>query len=165
MHPTSPLPAEKFDLQDLVAAIGAASPGEDALRNTLAAAQWELLASYLQPVHLAAGELLFEQNAVDRNVYFVESGSMSVHYEDDKGRLRLALVGAGSALGEGSFFSHRPRSATVQASTACKLWMLSAVRFTELTNRQPAVALGITLALGSVLATRLVSRRRRVAAT
>ena len=160
---TPPL-TEKFDLHGLLAAI-AGAPGDDALINTLTMPQWEMLASYLQPVHLVQGGMLFEQKAQDRNVYFVEEGSLSVHFEDEKGRLRLALVGAGSALGEGAFFSHRPRSATVQAGSACKLWMLSAVRFTELSNRQPAVALGVALAIGAVLAKRLANRRRRVAAT
>ena len=145
-------------------AIGSGA-GDDRLTNTLSGSQWDLLASYLQPVLLAQSEVLFEQHANDRTLYFVESGSLSVHYEDDQGRLRLAIVGAGSALGECAFFSHRPRNATVQAGSACKLWMLTAVRFTELTNRQPAIALAVTMAVGAVLAKRLSNRRRRVAAT
>jgi CRP-like cAMP-binding protein len=68
-------------------------------------------------------------------------------------------------VGEGAFFSHRPRSATVQTSAPCKLWALHALRFTELANRQPAVALALTMAVGSVLAKRLGNRKRRVAAT
>ena len=95
----------------------------------------------------------------------VESGSLSVHYQDEKERLRLAIVGAGSVVGEGAFFSNRARSATVQASAPSKLWSLTAIRFTELTNRQPAIALGLAMAAGAVLAKRLGNRRRRVAAT
>ena len=106
-----------------------------------------------------------DQGATDRGVYWVESGSLSVHYEDDKGRLRMALVGAGGLLGEGAFFSHRPRSATVQAGSACRLWGLTPLRFTELSNRQPAIALALTLAMGGVLSKRMANRRRRVAAT
>ena len=37
--------------------------------------------------------MLIEQGASDRTVYFVESGQLTVHYEDDKNRLRLASVG------------------------------------------------------------------------
>ena len=114
---------------------------------------------------LHAGQVLFSQGATDRTLYLVESGSLSVHYQDEKERLRLAIVGAGSVVGEGAFFSHRARSATVQASTPCKLWSLTAIRFTELTNRQPAIALGLAMAAGAVLAKRLGNRRRRVAAT
>lgn len=50
----------------------------------------------------------------------------------------------------------------MQASVACKLWSLPALRFfTELTNRQPAIALGLVMAVGAVLAKRLGNRRRR----
>ena len=75
------------------------------------------------------------------------------------------MVAPGSVLGEGAFFSHRARSATVQASAPCKLWGLTALRFTELSNRQPAIALSLVMAAGAVLAKRLGNRRRRIAAT
>ena len=156
--------ASKVDLKGLTDAI-AQTTAEDSMSNPLTPAQWEVLSSYLLPVILSSGQVLFSQGAMDRTLYLVESGSLSVHYQDEKERLRLAIVGAGSVVGEGAFFSHRARSATVQASAPCKLWSLTAIRFTELTNRQPAIALGLAMAAGSVLAKRLGNRRRRVAAT
>lgn len=78
------------------------------------------------------------------NSVFIETGSLSVHYEDDAGRVRLAILGAGSAVGEGGFFSHLPRSATVQAVSACKLWRLTPMKFAELSNRQPVIALALS---------------------
>ena len=159
-----PMPvASKVDLKGLIDAI-AQTTAEDSMTNPLTAAQWEVLSSYLLPVVLPAGQVLFSQGATDRTLYLVESGSLSVHYQDENERLRLAIVGAGSVVGEGAFFSHRARSATVQASTPCKLWSLTAIRVTELANRQPAIALGLAMAAGAVLAKRLGNRRRRVAA-
>ena len=152
------------DLHQLVQAI-THNPAEDSLTNSLTAAQWELLTGYLQLCVLVPGEVLITCGAVDRAVYFVESGSLSVHFEDDKGRLKLALVGAGGLLGEGAFFSHGPRSATVQAGNACRVWSLTSIRFAELSNRQPALALGLVMAMGGVLAKRLANRRRRIATT
>lgn len=137
----------------------------DSAQNVLGAAQWELLAPYLVPVNLAASEVLFAEGAPDRNLYMVESGSLSVHYQDAKERIRLALVGPGSMLGEGAFFAHRPRRATVQAVAASRLWCLTALRFTELSNRQPALALALVTMAGQVLARRSVDSRRRVAST
>jgi CRP/FNR family cyclic AMP-dependent transcriptional regulator len=154
----------KVDLQGLLDAIAQAN-ADDSMTNPLTPAQWDVLSSYLLPVVLSAGQVLFNQGATDRTLYLVESGSLSVHYQDEKERLRLAIVGAGSVVGEGAFFSHRTRSATVQASGPSKLWSLTAIRFTELSNRQPAIALGLAMAAGSVLAKRLGNRRRRVAAT
>lgn len=156
--------SSKVELQGLIDAIAQAS-AEDSMTNPLSPAQWEILSPYLQPVTLAASQILFSQGTTDRTLYLVESGTLSVHFQDDKERLRLAIVAAGSVVGEGAFFSHRPRSATVQAASPCRLWSLTALRFAELSNRQPAIALGVAMAAGAVLAKRLGNRRRRVAAT
>ena len=108
------------NIGSLVAAINACQD-EESMINPLTNTQWDLLAPYLTPTVLAASQVLFQQGSQERTLFFVESGSLSVHYEDEKGRLRMALVGAGGLLGEGAFFSHRPRSATVQAGSACRL--------------------------------------------
>lgn len=156
--------AIKFDVKSLISVIKQAS-SPDAFTPQFTPAQWELLAGYLQPLALNQGQRLIDQGALDRTLYLVESGALSVHYEDDKGRVRIAMVEAGSAVGEGAFFSRLPRNATVQAATASTLWCISAIRFTELSNRQPAVALEIAMALGSLVSRRLMSSLRRVAVT
>lgn len=157
-------PSVKLDLQGLVTAIGQAT-AEDSMGNALTPEQWDIFSAYLQPHTLAAGQMLFAQGSNERTLYLLESGSLSVHNEDGKGRLRMAIVTAGSLVGESAFFSRRPRSASIQAAAPCKMWALTALRFSELSNRQPAVALGIAMAAGAVLAKRLGNSRRRVAAT
>jgi len=163
MNAITPI-ASKIDLTGLLSAIAQAD-ADDSMSNPLTPAQWDTVSAYLQPYAVPVGHVLFSQGATDRTLYLVESGSLSVHYQDEKERLRLAIVGPGSVVGEGAFFSMRPRSATVQASAPTKLWTLTALRFTELTNRQPAIALGLAMAAGAVLAKRLGNRRRRVAVT
>lgn len=163
MNAITPI-ASKIDLTGLLSAIAQAD-ADDSMSNPLTPAQWDTVSAYLQPYAVPVGHVLFSQGATDRTLYLVESGSLSVHYQDEKDRLRLAIVGPGSVVGEGAFFSMRPRSATVQASAPTKLWTLTALRFTELTNRQPAIALGLAMAAGAVLAKRLGNRRRRVAVT
>lgn len=163
MNAITPI-SSKIDLTGLLSAIAQAD-ADDSMTNPLTFAQWDTVSAYLQPYVLPAGHVLFSQGGTDRSLYLVESGSLSVHYQDEKERLRLAIVGPGSVVGEGVFFSMRPRSATVQASAPTKLWSLTALRFTELSNRQPAIALGLAMAAGAVLAKRLSNRRRRVAAT
>ncbi|XAH23602.1 cyclic nucleotide-binding domain-containing protein [Xylophilus sp. GW821-FHT01B05] len=160
---TAALGSSSALLQGLIDAIALAQ-GEDVLADKLSPSQWQTLAPYLQPCHLAQGQTLFAEGSDDRTLYFVEQGSLSVHAQDHAGRLRLAIVGAGSLLGESAFFSHRPRSATAQAGSECRLWGLSPLRFTELTHRQPEIAVNLLLAAGAVLAKRLANRRRRVAA-
>jgi CRP-like cAMP-binding protein len=68
-------------------------------------------------------------------------------------------------VGEGAFFTRQPRNATVQATSPCKIWSLTPIRFTELSNRQPQVALEIAIALGSLVSRRLANRPKRVAVT
>lgn len=161
----APLPASlRFDIQGLATAI-VHSHAIDALRCQFTSQQWEILAGYMQPMAMQHGQSLIEQGAADQALYFLESGTVSVHYQDDKGRVRLAMVAAGSVVGEGSFFSRQPRSATVQASSPCKVWCLTAMRFRELSVRHSPIALELTLAVGSVLAKRLYNRPKRVAVT
>lgn len=141
------------------------STAVDAMRLQLAAAQWQTLAGYLQALSLSAGEVLTRQGAPDRTVFFVESGHLTAHREDERRSIRMALLGAGSVVGEGSFFSQEPRSATVQTTSACRLWRLTPLRFQELSSRHPDLALALGLAMGSVLARRLPLSARRVAVT
>jgi len=154
----------RFDIQGLIQAIKK-NESNDSFAPSLTPFQWELLSSYMQPFSLMQGQVLIEQNALDRTLYLIESGGLSVHYEDDKGRVRLAVVGPGSAVGEGAFFTRQPRNATVQAASASKIWCLTPIRFTELSNRNPAVALAIAMALGSLVSRRLVNKPKRVAVT
>lgn len=137
----------------------------DTLRLTLGVAQWQVLATYLQPFTMEDGQALIEQGSKDTTVYLIESGTLSVHLTDETGRVQLAMVGPGSCVGEGAFFSRSPRIATVQATSRCKLWSLNPMRFTELSNRHPAVALALVMALGSVVARRVNNRPKRGAVT
>lgn len=139
--------------------------GEDVLSRSVTSAQWESLANYMQPFTLAQSQILIAQGTQDRTLYFVESGSLSVHFQDSASRIRLAIVGAGSVLGEGGFFSHMPRNATVQAATECRMWSITPMRFTELSHRVPAAALALAMALGAIVCKRMHDRRKRISVT
>ena len=154
----------RYDIQSLAQAMRVCS-ALDAVPLNLTEAQWTTLGDYLQPVSLQQGQVLIEQGVKDRTVYFVESGSLTVHYEDDKDRVRIAVVGAGSILGEGAFFSHLPRSATVNAGSHARLWCMTPLRFRELSTRSPSIALDLTVAMAAVLARRMYHKPKRVAVT
>ena len=164
MNATSSAAAARFDILELAQAMKHCN-ALDAVPLNLSDAQWHTLANYLQPVSLQQGQVLIEQGVKDRTVYFVESGSLTVHYEDDKDRVRIAVVSAGSLLGEGAFFSHLPRSATVHAGSVCRLWCLTPLRFRELSTRHADVALDLTVAMSAVLARRMYNKPKRVAVT
>ena len=118
---TSALP--KPDLSALSAAIARNTDG--ALGRFLESYRWTVLAEYVHPVSIRRGQILIAQGDSDRKLYFLESGDLQVDVKSDAGLVRVALLGPGSVVGEGSFFSHLARSATVVAYSDAKVWELS----------------------------------------
>jgi len=159
-----PAPSARFDILQLAQAMRM-SNALDAVPLNLPDPLWRQLAEYLQPISLAQGQPLIEQGVKDRTVYFVESGTLSVHFQDSRERVRMAMVGAGSLLGEGAFFSHLARSATATAGSDCRVWSLTPLRFRELSTRHPDIALELTVAMAAVLARRMYNKPKRVAVT
>lgn len=154
----------KPDIKRLAAAC-MQNTNETALGQYIKPAHWDVLGDYLQPSEMAPSQVLITRGANDRTVYFVEDGSLTVHYENQEGKVRMGIVGSGSAVGEGSFFSHLPRNATVQTARASRVWGLTPIRFNELSNRQPAVALAVSMALGGLVSSRALDRRKRICVT
>jgi CRP-like cAMP-binding protein len=150
--------------QNLSRAI-AENTSSDAFALTFTVQQWETVASYMQPLDTSIGDVLIEQGTPDRSVFFIESGAVSVHRVSSKEQMKLAVLGAGAVVGEGAFFSRLPHSANVVVTGAGRVWRLNAIRFAEMSNRQPNMALEITLALGAVIAKRMAHRSKRVAVT
>jgi CRP-like cAMP-binding protein len=81
----------------------------------------------------------------------------------DKGIVHLAIVGPGSVVGEGSFFSHLARSAAVSAYSDCKFWVMTPADFERLSRANANVALALSMALGTLMATRMLDMSKRVA--
>jgi CRP/FNR family transcriptional regulator, cyclic AMP receptor protein len=151
-------------IRGLVEAV-TANTVEDSLGKYVTPPQWDAMSPFLQPFTLAQSQVLIAQGALDRTLYFLESGSLSVHFEDSTGRVHLAIVSAGSAVGEGGFFSQLPRNATVQAVGECKVWNMTYIRFLELSQKLPRVALSLSMALGAIITKRMTDRRKRVSVT
>jgi CRP/FNR family cyclic AMP-dependent transcriptional regulator len=153
-----------MSIQNLSRAI-ADNNSNDAFALTLNVQQWETLAGYLQPIDTSVGDVLIEQGTHDRSVYFLEGGAISVHRVSSKEQMKLAVLMSGSVVGEGSFFSREPHSANVVVTGAGRVWRLTAIRFAEMSNRQPNLALEIAMGLGAVIAKRMAHRTKRVAVT
>lgn len=152
------------DVSRLVAAIEG-HKGDDTLGRFMPPEAWLVLADYLSMEKVERGYLLIAQGALDRTLYFVESGALRVHRGDAKGQVQLAMLGPGSVVGEGSFFSEIERNATVQATQPTVVWSLAPERFKALSKKDPATALKFAMALGAVLATRMLDVARRLTIT
>lgn len=156
--------SSQHDVSALTAAI-ARSTDTGGLGRFLENYRWSVLAQYVEPTNHPRGHLLIAQGARERSLFFLESGDLKVDVKTDAGLVHLAILGPGSVVGEGSFFSGLPRNASVAAYSDCKVWELPLPRFAALSHEHPGVALALSQALGAVMASRMLDVSRRLALT
>ena len=128
---------------------------EDAFRPRLNMDQWRTIAPYLTRHDIRAGDLLIKQGDTDRTMYFLAQGSLQVFVTGGPPGSRIAILRAGSVIGEPGLFGDAARMANVEAMTACAVWALRGPRLEELAQRSPALALELLRAAGAVMATRM----------
>ncbi|MBK7049595.1 MAG: cyclic nucleotide-binding domain-containing protein [Rhodoferax sp.] len=155
---------QKHDVSGLVAAISR-NKEEGTLGRFLEPHRWAILGEHLHAISLPRGNLLISQGAMDRKLYFLESGSLKVEIKTAAGFTQLAILAPGTVVGEGSFFSHLSRSSSVIAYSDCKVWELSTDGFALLSKQHPTVALALSMALGAIIATRMHDMSMRIAVT
>lgn len=144
-----------MDINALVQALQTLN-AEDAFRPRLTLDQWRLIAPYLTRHEIRAGDLLMKQGDADRTMYFLEQGSLQIFVTGGPpGSNRIAILRAGSVVGEPGLFGDSPRMANVEAMTPCIVWALRGPRLEELAQRQPALVLELLRTAGGVMATRM----------
>jgi CRP-like cAMP-binding protein len=144
-----------MEFQQLVQAIQSLN-AEDAFRPRLSLDQWRTIAPYLTRHDIRAGDLLIKQGDTDRTMYFLGDGSLQVFVTGGPpGSNRIAILRAGSVVGEPGLFNDGPRMANVEAMTPCAVWALRGPRLEELSQRLPALALELLRAAGGVMAMRM----------
>ena len=144
-----------MDINALVQALQTLN-AEDAFRPRLTLEQWRLIAPYLTRHEIRAGDLLIKQGDADRTMYFLEQGSLQIFVTGGPpGSNRIAILRAGSVVGEPGMFGDSPRMANVEAMTPCTVWALRGPRLEELAQRQPALVLELLRTAGGVMATRM----------
>lgn len=144
-----------MDANELVHAIQTLN-AEDSFRPRLDAQQWRVFCQYLTRHELRSGDLLIKQGDHDRTVYFLGQGSLQVFVTGAApGASRIAILRAGSVLGEPGLFADGPRMANVEAMTPCVVWALRLPRFEELAARVPQVAVEVVRAAGALMAQRM----------
>ena len=144
-----------MEIDELVQAIQTLN-AEDAFRARLSLEQWRNIAPYLTRHEIRAGDLLIKQGDADRSMYFLAQGSLQVFVTGGvPGSSRIAILRAGSVVGEPGLFNDGPRMANVEAMTACEVWALRGPRLEELSQRSPALVLEILRAAGNVMAVRM----------
>jgi CRP-like cAMP-binding protein len=144
-----------MEITELVQAIQTLN-ADDAFRARLSLEQWRAIAPYLTRHELRAGDLLVKQGDTDRTMYFLGQGSLQIFVTGGPpGSNRIAILRAGSVVGEPGLFGDSPRMANVEAMTPCVVWALRGPRLEELAQRLPALALELLRTAGAVMAARM----------
>lgn len=126
---------------------------------------WCKLIVLMRPRTVRAGEFVVNRNAVDRSLYFVLSGEYEVGITQMAGLATrsIATIGAGSVIGDQSFFDGLPRSANVWAASAGELLELKFRDYQQFAHAEATLAVDLLFALGRVLSRRLRSTTLRAA--
>lgn len=101
------------------------------------------LARRATEVEVAAGTLVIAEGAVEEHMYAVVRGRVRVHH----GERTVALLAAGSTVGELAALVPEPRAASVSALEPTTLLRIDRPLLDELRADRPALANGIIAAL------------------
>jgi CRP/FNR family cyclic AMP-dependent transcriptional regulator len=158
------MPVDNIPLEDIESAIASfrasgsfAPPGEALLLPGWRDEDWKQLFRFTSTRRVKAGDALIRRGEPDRTLYFVLHGDLEIiaHSGDGLTMGRVALVGAGSVLGELAFFDGGPRSAGAWAVEDCQVAAMAPDQFTAFEQSSPALVRELLFALGRILAIRL----------
>jgi CRP/FNR family transcriptional regulator, cyclic AMP receptor protein len=134
----------------------ASSGNEGVLLADASDEEWATLLAHTRNRRFSPGDAIVTAGASDQSLYLVLEGQLEVLAERGKrGYRRLASVGAGSVIGELSFFDGGGRSALVRAVTPAVLAEMSRSEFDALATASPDLARRLLFDLGRILAQRL----------
>lgn len=134
-----------------------AAPGPaDQLLADASEEEWAMLLSHTRYRRSGPGDMVLTAGARDQSLYLVLEGQLDVLVDRGRrGHRRIASIGAGSVIGELSFFDGGTRSAHVRAVTPAVLAELSPTEFDALAQASPDLARRLLFDLGKILAQRL----------
>jgi CRP/FNR family transcriptional regulator, cyclic AMP receptor protein len=134
----------------------ASSGNEGVLLADASDEEWATLLAHTRNRRFSPGDAIVTAGASDQSLYLVLEGQLDVLAERGRrGYRRLASVGAGSVIGELSFFDGGGRSALVRAVTPVVLAEMSRSEFDALAAASPDLARRLLFDLGRILAQRL----------
>jgi len=158
------MPTDNNNLRDLESAIAIfrasgslAAPGEALFLPCWREEDWRQLFRFTSTRRLMAGDALIRHGEPDRTLYFVLRGNLEVFARSADGLTmgHVAVVGAGSLLGELAFFDGGPRSASAWAVDDCEVAAMTPDQYVAYEQSCPALARQLLFALGRILAFRL----------
>jgi SulP family sulfate permease len=121
------------------------------------------LKKYLERMEIPAFSVLFNQGDSSKDLYFIESGRITVTLELNDGTTkRLRSMSAGTIVGEMGFYLGTPRSGTIVAERPCTVHKLSAEAFSRIEAENRELAFALHKFIVHVLAERLAHANERL---
>lgn len=144
-------------IEAFVAAAAQARGGDSLFLPGWREADWSKLLARTTPRATAPSEVVIQRGALDRALWFVATGwlEVGITHVDGVSIAPLARIGAGSVVGEQSFFDAQPRSANVWAVSEARLLRLDFADYERFAQEEPALAREFLFALARVLSIRL----------
>lgn len=104
--------------------------------DDLTDSELEALMSLVHEKKISANEIIIYEHARDDDVYIIKEGAVRVEMTDEEGNVKhkIALLGAGSLIGELSALDHAPRSAEVIADTDTSILFFSLAALKQLSQ-------------------------------
>jgi len=119
----------------------------EAMRSVLADLAATLLA-VLPPRTLAPGETLMRQGEASDAAWFLDTGSLSVRTETLYGPVTVAALDAPCLIGEIGAFTGLARTASVEATTAARVYRIDRAQLLALGREKPELLLSVIEQLG-----------------
>lgn len=119
------------------------------------------LMTYLERREVQVGEYLMKQNEPADEMYFVESGLVSIELEMPNGkRLRLRSIRGGATVGEMGIYLEGVRTASVVAVRRSIVYKLSLDALKEMREKEPEIAALFHEWIARLLAERIADNNR-----
>lgn len=101
------------------------------------------LADFIQEKRVRAGEVIFREDELGEEMYFVLSGQVSVHQEVGGDRVSLKVVESGGYFGEMAIIDEQPRSASARTEEDTTLLVLHRNDFRNAVQDYPDIAFSV----------------------
>lgn len=118
---------------------------------------------FMERVEIQAGEYFIRQGEASNDLFYIESGLVTVEFETLKGEVvRLRSIKSGATLGEITLYLGGVRSASVKAEEASTIYRLSSENLQRMQKEDLALAAVLHEWIARTLAERLAENNRLI---
>jgi sulfate permease, SulP family len=118
---------------------------------------------FMERADIQPGEYFIRQGESSNDLFYIESGLVTVEFETLKGEVvRLRSIKSGATLGEIALYLGGVRSASVKAESASRIYRLSAENLSRMQKEDPALAAVLHEWIARTMAERLAENNRLI---